>query len=200
MKYILGLLLLFSLKGYSQDYHTLIANHRENYKQDFLKEDGSPLKKENLNDLHFFEADSSYAVKADVEFLIDEKPFPMPTYSGKTKAYIRYALLKFSLHGTPHQLTVYRSIALSKIEAYKDYLFLPFTDETNANETYGGGRYIDLSLKDITENHVLVDFNKAYNPYCAYSAGYQCPQPPEENSLKVKINAGEKIYTGNKKH
>ena len=76
-------------------------------------------------------------------------------------------------------------------EKYKDYLFIPFTDKTSGIETYGGGRYIDLVLSDIVNKTCTIDFNKAYNPYCAYTAGYNCPIPPKENDLPVAIKAGE---------
>lgn len=80
---------------------------------------------------------------------------------------------------------------------YHNYLFLPFTDVSNAEETYEGGRYMDLTTGDIQNNTVLLDFNKAYNPYCAYVSGkYNCPIPPKENALPVAIKAGEKAYQG----
>ena len=74
---------------------------------------------------------------------------------------------------------------------YIDHLFIPFNDLTNYEETYGGGRYIDLSLNDIKDGKVVLDFNKCHNPYCAYSDGYNCPIPPEANRLKVAVKAGE---------
>jgi uncharacterized protein (DUF1684 family) len=77
---------------------------------------------------------------------------------------------------------------------YKNYLFIPFTDATNGTDTYEGGRYIDLSIPDIKDTNVIVDFNKAYNPYCCYTGGYDCPIPPKENALTVAINAGEMKY------
>jgi len=78
---------------------------------------------------------------------------------------------------------------------YKDHLFIPFTDATSGEETYESGRYIDLEIKDITNENVLIDFNKAYNPYCAYVSGkYNCPIPPNENRLIVAIRAGEKSF------
>jgi uncharacterized protein len=77
---------------------------------------------------------------------------------------------------------------------YADYLFVPFTDATTGNETYGSGRYIDLRLGDIKNNTVLLDFNKCYNPYCAYTSGYNCPIPPKENRLAVAVKAGEKVF------
>ena len=78
---------------------------------------------------------------------------------------------------------------------YKDYLFLPFTDLTNNETTYGGGRYIDLKLKDIREEgRLTIDFNKAYNPYCAFGEGFSCPIPPDANKLNVRVEAGEQNY------
>jgi uncharacterized protein (DUF1684 family) len=73
---------------------------------------------------------------------------------------------------------------------------LAFTDLTNGEDTYGGGRYIDLYISDIAEGHITIDFNKAYNPYCAYSDGYNCPIPPASNSINLEIKAGEKMYKG----
>jgi uncharacterized protein (DUF1684 family) len=83
---------------------------------------------------------------------------------------------------------------------YKDYLFLPFTDDTNGTDTYAGGRYIDLTVKDFIGSSVVIDFNKAYNPYCAFSGGYSCPKPPDENHLQIPVQAGEKLFAGEKKH
>lgn len=194
------LLLFISLNSFAQSYTEQIAKHRESYKQDFIKESNSPLKGNDLQNLHFYDADSNYKVLANVEILKNEKVFKMPTYDGTSKEFYRYAKISFILNGKATTMTLYKSIALSGNPAYKDLLFLPFTDETNNKETYGGGRYIDLSSKEIINNKIEVDFNKAYNPYCAYSDGYRCPVPPEENDLQLEIKAGEKLYTGQKKH
>lgn len=91
-------------------------------------------------------------------------------------------------------LHVYQSIALMTKPGFEDHLFIPFTDETNVGETYGGGRYIDLKMGDIQNGMVVLDFNKCYNPYCAYKEGYACPIPPRENSLPIAIPAGEKRF------
>jgi len=200
MKLITTLLLLISMNTFAQSYADLIAKHREAYKEDFIKDSHSPLKKNDLQNLHFYEADSNYKVLAAVELLKNEKVFKMPTFNGSSSDYYRYAHINFSLKGKAVQMTLYRSVALSTNPIYKDHLFLPFTDETNNKETYGGGRYIDLDAKEINSNHIEIDFNKAYNPYCAYSDGYRCPVPPEENDLPLAIKAGEKLYTGEKKH
>ena len=194
------LFLFFGLNSFAQSYSNQIAEHREDYKQDFIKESNSPLKENDLQNLHFYDADSTYKVVATVEILKNEKVFKMPTYDGTSKEFYRYAKITFDLNGKQTAMTLYKSIALANNPVYKDLLFLPFTDETNSNETYGGGRYIDLSSKEIVNNKIEIDFNKAYNPYCAYSDGYRCPVPPEENDLQLEIKAGEKLYTGEKKH
>ena len=194
------LFLFFGLNSFAQSYSEQISTHREKYKQDFIKESNSPLKENDLQNLHFYDADSSYKISADVEILKNEKVFKMPTYDGTSKEFYRYAKINFNLNDKAITMTLYKSIALASNPAYKDLLFLPFTDETNNVETYGGGRYIDLSSKEISDNKIEVDFNKAYNPYCAYSDGYRCPVPPEENNLELAIKAGEKKFTGEKKH
>lgn len=200
MKYFLVLLFMLSLNCFGQDYNGQIAEYREKYRNDFLTDPSSPLKKDDLQFLRFYEADSTYRVVAKVEVLPNESSFVMPVFSGTGQAYVRYALIKFVLEGQPLQLTVYRSIALARLPEYRDYLFLPFTDDTNGTETYGGGRYIDLRSGDFMNNRVVIDFNKAYNPYCAFSGGYTCPKPPDENHLQVAVKVGEKLFVGAKKH
>jgi len=197
---LLGFFMMFSFASFAQNFKSEIEKHREGYRQAFLNEEGSPLKQQDLINLSFFEPDSTYAVLANVTMLTDEVPFSMPTYNGQSHPYTRYATLKFSVNGKAQELTLYRNIALSKLAAYKDYLFLPFTDASNGKETYSGGRYIDLNIQDIKNDVIKIDFNKAYNPYCAYSDGYQCPKPPAENEIKQNINAGEKAFSGAKKH
>lgn len=197
---LLGSLLVLNLGAFAQSFNEQIAAHREKYRADFVTNEHSPLKEADLKHLRFYEADSTYKVIAKVTLLEGEKAFKMPTYAGTTAEYTRYAKLDFNLNGKPTQLTLYKNVALSANPAYKDYLFLPFTDQTNNKETYGGGRYIDLKSGNITNGSIELDFNKAYNPYCAYSDGYRCPIPPEENDLALTIKAGEQKYTGEKKH
>ncbi|MCK5678470.1 MAG: DUF1684 domain-containing protein, partial [Flavobacteriaceae bacterium] len=89
-------------------------------------------------------------------------------------------------------LEIYQNQKLILTTDYEDYLFLPFTDKTNGESTYGGGRYLDLKIPD--GDTTVIDFNKAYNPYCAYNHKYSCPIPPKANQLDVEINAGVKAY------
>jgi len=199
-RYILALLLLAGLDGLAQDHKTQITQYREKYMADFLTDGHSPLKKDDLQYLRFYDADSTYRVTATVELLSNQSTFVMPVFSGTGREYVKYALLKFALQGKPMELTIYKSLALASLPQYQDYLFLPFTDETNGTETYGGGRYMDMRLGEIKNGMMVIDFNKAYNPYCAFAAGYSCPKPPNENALQVPIKAGEKIYAAAKKH
>ena len=191
---------MVSLNCFGQDYKAQIAEYRKKYMDDFLTDAHSPLKKDDIQFLRFYDADSTYKVVAKEDILTNEPAFVMPVFSGTGRQYVRYATLKFVLHGKVMQLTVYRNIALAQLPDYKDYLFLPFTDDTNGTDTYAGGRYIDLDAKDFKDNSVVIDFNKAYNPYCAFSGGYACPKPPDENHLEVAIKAGEKLFAGEKKH
>lgn len=138
----------------------------------------------------FFPVDEIYKVKADFIPINDGDVIPFPTSAGKIKHYKEYALINFKLEGKEQTLTIYQSNPIQ--EQYADHLFLPFTDETNGETTYGGGRYIDLSINDMLtdDGKVVIDFNQAYNPYCAYSKRYNCPIPPGNNSLNVEVKAG----------
>ena len=197
---LLIVLLVLSLHSSGQGHKAQVAEWQKKYMDDFLSDANSPLKKDDLQYLRFYDADSTYRVTAKEELLSNEQSFIMPVFVGTGRQYVRYAILKFTLKGQPMQLTVYRNIALSAMPQYKDYLFLPFTDETNGTETYGGGRYIDLRDGDFKSNEIEIDFNKSYNPYCAFSGGYACPKPPEENHLQIAVKAGEKLFAGTKKH
>ncbi|MFD0749371.1 DUF1684 domain-containing protein [Mucilaginibacter calamicampi] len=194
MRYLTLLLLLTTFACFAQDHNAQITAFREKYKNDFLTEKNSPIKKEDLPYLRFYKADSTYRVTAKVEKIPGPNAFMMPMFTGAAREYLPYAKLKFSLNGKALELTVYRSTALMALPEYKDYLFLPFTDETNGNDTYGGGRYIDLREAEFKDNLLVLDFNKAYNPYCAFSNLYSCPKPPDENKLAVAIKAGEKLF------
>ncbi len=200
MKYLLLVLCLFSLESFSQDFKTQLAKHRKNYTEDFLKDKRSPLNEKDLQYLRFYEADSNYNVKANATILTDATPFIMPVFSGSGAEYVPYALLKFTLAGKPQELTVYRNTSFLKRPELADYLFLPFTDLTNSSATYAGGRYLDFREGDFKSGTLFIDFNKAYNPYCAFSGGYSCPKPPDENHLKIAIEAGEQNFALDKKH
>jgi len=190
----LGLLLLAMSFACAQDFKEETDQYRKKYKEEFLHASNSPLKKDDLSFLQFYEADSSYRVVAKFEKSRGQS-FEMPTYSGVNKTYVKYGKLKFKLNGRRQTLTVYRSLSLQQLAKYKDYLFIPFKDKTNGDESYGGGRYLDLRTTDIQNNTLVLDFNKAYNPYCAYTDGYNCPIPPVANHMPIAVAAGEKKFS-----
>jgi hypothetical protein len=138
-----------------------------------------------------FPVDPSYRLSA--RFEAKEGPvFGMLTTSEREPKYKSVGTLRFELDGREQQLTVYRNIALSQLPDYVNYLFVPFTDATNGETTYGGGRYIDL--EGPLGGTVELDLNKAYNPYCAYGGNYSCPIPPMENHLEVPVKAGVRKF------
>jgi len=173
----------------------------ENQLTDFQKElvefynntSTSPLNQEEKNNfvgITFYPYQEKYNVKADFTPINDGDVIPFPTSAGKIQYYTAFGMATFTINGQTHSLKIYQSHPIK--EEYKDHLFLPFTDDTNGDGTYGGGRYIDLDLtKSFTpEGQIIINFNEAYNPYCAYSKRYNCPIPPGENSLDTRIEAG----------
>ncbi|WP_027138846.1 DUF1684 domain-containing protein [Gaetbulibacter saemankumensis] len=155
----------------------------------------SPLKEKDRTEfegLDFFTFDSTYVVKAKLQRTPNSQSFKMKTTTDRLPEYVKYGILTFELKGETFNLNIYQNLGLMKKEGYEDYLFLPFLDETNGLESYGGGRYIDARIPD---GHILIiDFNKAYNPYCAYNDKYSCPIVPRENYLKTRIEAGVKKF------
>jgi len=149
--------------------------------------------------LAFYPINKNYRVIANFERVKNGRWFTMETSANSKQTFRVYGTIRFSIHDTAIQLNIYQSQKLMAVPEYKDNLFLPFTDLTSGEDTYASGRYIDLVFDDILDNKVVIDFNKAYNPYCAYVTGrYNCPIPPGENNLSVAILAGEKNY--GKKH
>lgn len=197
-KMLLPLLIIFlSTKAvdiYAQTYGDSIQAHRQHYKEEFIAEERSPLKGNDTAYLRFYDPAPYYRVIANFTPTPDSPVFDMPTHSGKTKKFKLYGIAKFKLGKKNCSLHIYQNQGLLKDEKYKNHLFLPFTDLTTYEETYGGGRYIDLETTDIINNTITIDFNKCYNPYCAYAEGYNCPIPPGENKLNVAIKAGEKLF------
>ena len=180
-----------------QTYRDSIAAFRKEYVRDLLADKRAPIKPADTKHLHFYDADPAYRVWADFAVSPGSKPFLVATHSGKQKPFKEYGTLTFIIRDTTVTLHVYQSVDLLNDLAHADDLFVPFNDRTNYETTFAGGRYIDLSAKDIVDNRILLDFNKCYNPYCAYADGYSCPIPPEENSLRIMIQAGEKLFTRN---
>lgn len=154
----------------------------------------SPLKKEErlkFKGHEFFPVDMKYCVQAKLIRAPNEKTFGMKTTTNRQPMYVKYGEVHFKLNNKKYKLNVYQSMDLLNKPEYRDYLFLPFKDNTNGIETYGGGRFMDLRIGKV--NMITIDFNQAYNPYCAYNHNYSCPVPPIENTLNVEIRAGVKL-------
>lgn len=191
---------LFSQKDDSL-YAGEILLHRQHYIKEFLDEPRAPVKVQDTAFLQFYAPDPAWRVSARFERSPDAAPFDMGTYSGQTARYVQYGTLQFSIGGKTQTLRVYQNLRLAGVAGYADYLFLPFKDHTNGETTYGGGRYLDFRTGDIgTDGSMTLDFNKAYNPYCAYSDGYSCPIPPKENHLEMEVPVGEKLFGKAHKH
>tara|TARA_R110002049_G_scaffold85844_5_gene218264 strand:+ start:201 stop:806 length:606 start_codon:yes stop_codon:yes gene_type:complete len=155
----------------------------------------SPLKskdRKNFEGLEFFKVDSSYVVTATLKRTPDSQWFNMKTTTDRVSKERVYGILYFELKGNSYKLNIYQGQELMNEADRKDYLFLPFSDETNGLESYGGGRYIDTRIPE--GDTMIIDFNKAYNPYCAYNEKYSCPIVPRENYLKTRIEAGVKAF------
>ena len=182
-------------QGFAQSHAELVRAWQEHYKKEFFADPRSPLKAADTGFLRFFAANDSWDKQAAVTLTPDAKPFEIATHNGSKKLYRQFAVLTFDEGGkAPWKLCVYESVKPMADTAYRDFLFLPFNDLTNYETTYAGGRYIDLRKRDITHGRIEVDFNKAYNPYCAFGEGYACPIPPAENKLAFKIEAGEQLF------
>lgn len=155
----------------------------------------SPFNKqeiENHKDFKYFDVDEDFYV--ETKFIVDttHPPFEMPTTTKRRPIYRIYAHLNFNIHDTLLSLVAYQNMENRNHPEYGNSLFIPFTDLTNGISTYGGGRYLDINIPN--SDSLFLDFNKAYNPYCAYSKRWSCPLVPFDNHLDIKITAGERKY------
>jgi uncharacterized protein (DUF1684 family) len=178
------------IKQVNKEYRT--AMHLE-----FADSAQTPLTAEGLK--HFkkicwYPIQIKYRVTAKLTLTPDELPFEMPRSKGNTGTYRKYGVATFVLNGVECSLSLYQYMKLINDEKYKDDLFLPFADGTNGDETYGSGRFIELKRPE--GDTVIIDFNTAFNPLCAYNSKYSCPIPPAENLLPVEVKAGMKNYKG----
>jgi uncharacterized protein len=176
-------------------YTDSLQTHIKKYKTELLLVNNGPLDSTQAAATNFFTTDVSYRVVASFKKVKDKKGFTMLTKSNKLKHYYKYGKLTFTLKDTVCTLYIYQSKDLMQKQEYENYLFLPFFDATNYTLSYGGGRYLDFEISDIKNKQLIIDFNKCYNPYCAYVGGYNCPIPPKENTLPIAVLAGEAAYT-----
>lgn len=192
---ILTVLLIWQCKAplISQSKKEIMA-YRKAHLDELLADVRKPITLDEKDLIKYFSFKKSWQVEAEYVPLEKEPIFQMPTYSGITRDYRKFASATF--HRGTKKLTVflYQNMMLIRQPQYKDYLFLPFKDNTNGAESYGGGRYMDVRISDVKNGMIILHFNKAYNPYCAYNEGFNCPIPPQENHLNLSIRAGERNF------
>lgn len=146
----------------------------------------SPLAREQRQEfkgLLYFPENDALRLEVRVEEFMDKEQFDMQTSTGSVQTYEKFGRFKFVVDGDEVELTIYQS---------RQGFFLPFVDSLAGRETYPAGRY--LEPEPLPGGRFLVDFNLAYNPYCAYNEMWSCPITPAENRLKVAIRAGEKLF------
>lgn len=163
----------------------------------YASAEASPLTKEDLKtfkSLTFFDIDATYRIEASFKLTPNTPVFAMPTTTDRLPLYRKYGIATFTLNNENLELSVYQHQNSMTSFDNESQLFLPFNDTTNGTTSYGGGRYIDVEIPEKDSNTIVIDFNKSYNPYCAYNHKYSCPIPPRENDLPVAILAGVKAY------
>lgn len=191
---IIGLLTVIIISIYSllitsevTDYADAIISERAE-KDIWLSNDfESPFAVTNtpFQRLNYYEPDQGFRIKAKLIKAVSVEEITLITNTGENQVYTIYGSAIFDLDG--------QSCILKLLQAEdRDKLFLPYMDKTSGEETYGAGRYLDLDMP--FKDEIIIDFNKSYNPYCAYTAVYSCPFPPKSNVLPVAIEAGEKTY------
>jgi uncharacterized protein (DUF1684 family) len=158
-------------------------------KDEFFKHDWqSPLEADQRRDftgLKYYPENPALRLTVPIEPYADRESVTMQTSTGSVREYVKYGQFSFEVNGETATLQVYQ-------DADGGYFFLPFVDATAPEETYGAGRYLDIEQN--ADGTFTIDFNYAYNPYCAYNDKWSCPIPPRENRLKVRLEAGEKSY------
>jgi len=200
MKYFLSILVsivFFSCAKKDASHENEIRLFQYELNREFADAARSPLTKEGLKTfkaLEFFDIDENYNIEADFELTPGTPIFEMQTTTDRLPLYRKYGIAHFTLNGKKMALSIYQSQELMITVEYAEHLFLPFNDTTNGTLTYGGGRFIDLEIPKEGSKTIRIDFNKAYNPYCAYNHTFSCPIPPSENNLPVAIPVGVKAY------
>jgi uncharacterized protein (DUF1684 family) len=156
-------------------------------KDEFFREDPqSPLtheQKHSFNGLKYYPENPLLRLEVKVDVFSTQETVSIQTSGGVPQSYQRYGRFKFEVEGQGAELTLFSN---------PDGFFLPFVDSLAGTETYPAGRYIEI--EKLLGGNFLVDFNLAYNPYCAYNEKWSCPLTPAENRLKVAIRAGEKVF------
>ena len=198
MNKIFSLFLFFSfMLATAQEKGTLQASKefQDTLNKEYANREESPLTDEDFKTfktLDFYPITEKFIITAQFIRTEKEAVFKMKTSTDRLPDYVKYGELHFEFDNKNFKLNVYQNIDLSKKAGFEDYLFLPFSDLTCGKESYLGGRYIDLRFPK--SDTVIIDFNTAYNPYCAYNHKYSCPIVPLENDLPLEILAGVKKF------
>lgn len=188
---LVGIYYSFTGSQTSEAYVTKIEQLRKEKNNAMQEGEESPFGDSiAFNGLNYFPVDAKYRIDARLTEITQKKPVSLPTSDGREKTYLEYAYAEFTLEGVDNKLLI---LEIMDMGPYRGTLFLAFADKTSAGETYGAGRYLDIK-KVPGAKSITLDFNEAYNPYCAYNDNYSCPFPPKENILAVAIQAGEKTY------
>lgn len=186
--------IFYSFRGSQDDpaYMEEIKEQREEKDRFMRSSPESPFanSKEEYSGLKYYPPDVKYRVIASLHPIEQKESVVLTTNDGKEQRYIEYAHAEFRLDGVTNRLII---LEIADMGPFRGKLFLAFGDETSASETYGAGRYLDVT-KAPGSSTIKLDFNLAYNPYCAYNDTYSCPLPPRENILTIPIRAGEKSY------
>lgn len=193
-KILISFLIFTTLFSFAQS-KKAAETFQKNLNEEFADAKKSPLTEEDrlaFSELDFFPIDENFIVEAKFIKSTNEKSFAMKTTTDRAPLYVKYGEISFNLYGEKFKLNVYQNLELIKKPGFKKHLFLPFSDLTSGNETYIGGRYIDMEIPK--GKTIIIDFNQAYNPYCAYNYKYSCPIVPLENDLATHINAGVKKF------
>jgi len=189
MKLVMVLLLASLCAGAQSSYKDSANNYIKRYITNH-----ELIKGTDKQYLQFYEANPDFRVVSHFEKVENSNWFKMEATGTLRQLYRIYGRIHFNIHDTAVVLTIYQSQSLMQNDQYKDYLFIPFADASCGFASYEGGRYIDIRTGDIENDVLVIDFNKAYNPYCAYEGKYNCPIPPKENRIAVAILAGEKKF------
>lgn len=177
--------------GIANNYTSEINSFRENKDEYFKHSKESPIEDQvGFKGLRYFQPNPEYKITPTLEIQQDSSVFIIVNNDGEKNAYKRYAKAIFTIRGKTDTLTIFQKL---KKDSKVNYFFIPFIDETNGDETYAGGRYIEFEKTPVQGDFAL-DFNLAYNPYCVYNYRYSCPIPPRENILSMRIEAGERMF------
>lgn len=192
---VLIAVMIYSLPSGTPDaatYAAAIEKERQE-KDNFMRTgDGSPFAGDSgtFAGLQYFPPDLKFKIQARLEPIQTKEIRVLQTSDGKNQSYLPFAHAVFDWQGVENRLLI---LEVMDPGPFRGTLFLAFADGTSANETYGAGRYLDVK-KVAGATRIELDFNKAYNPYCAYADNFSCPLPPKENLLTMRIEAGEKTY------